>query len=51
VSAVAPDGIVEAIEKPDAQFCVAVQWHPENFHHRGEFGTLFDGLVAAARRV
>jgi len=49
VSAVSPDGIVEAIEKPDAQFCVAVQWHPENFHRGGEFGTLFDGLVAAAR--
>ena len=51
VSAVSPDGVVEAIEKPDAQFCVAVQWHPENFHQRGEFRTLFDGLVAAARRV
>ena len=49
VSAVSPDGIIEAIEKPDARFCVAVQWHPENFRTGGEFGTLFDGLVAAAR--
>ena len=48
-SAVAPDGVVEAIEKKDATFCVGVQWHPENFHAGGEFGTLFDGLVAAAR--
>jgi len=50
VSAVSPDGIIEAIEKPAAQFCVGVQWHPENFRTGGEFGSLFDGFVAAARR-
>jgi putative glutamine amidotransferase len=50
VSAVSPDGIVEAIEKPDAQFCVGVQWHPENFRTRGEFNTLFEGFVDAARK-
>ena len=50
VSAVAPDGVVEAIEKPDAPFCVGVQWHPENFVTTGEFRGLFDGFVAAARR-
>ena len=31
VSARAADGVVEAIEKPDAAFCIGVQWHPENF--------------------
>ena len=50
VSAVAPDGVIEAIEKPDAPFCVGVQWHPENFVASGEFRGLFDGFVAAARR-
>jgi len=50
VSAISPDGIIEAIEKPAAQFCVGVQWHPENFRTGGEFGSLFDGFVAAARR-
>ncbi len=50
VSAVAPDGVIEAIEKPDAPFCVGVQWHPENFVATGEFRGLFDGFVAAARR-
>ena len=50
VSATAPDGIIEAIEKPDAQFCVGVQWHPENFWQTGEFGGLFSGLIEAARR-
>ena len=50
VSAVSADGVVEAIEKPDASFCVGVQWHPENFWRTGEFAELFRGLVAAARR-
>jgi putative glutamine amidotransferase len=49
VSATAPDGVVEAIEKPGARFCVGVQWHPENFWRTGQFSTLFDGLVEAAR--
>jgi putative glutamine amidotransferase len=50
VSATAPDGIIEAIERPGAQFCVGVQWHPENFWQTGEFGGLFAGLIEAARR-
>jgi putative glutamine amidotransferase len=29
VSAVADDGIIEAIENPTHPFCVGVQWHPE----------------------
>ena len=29
VSAVAPDGIVEAIEAPERRFVMGVQWHPE----------------------
>jgi len=49
VSAVAPDGVIEAIEKPDARFCLGVQWHPENFVVTGEFQELFLGLIAAAR--
>ena len=49
VSAVSPDGVIEAIERPGAAFCVGVQWHPENFWRSGEFAGLFDALVAAAR--
>ena len=49
-SAVSPDGIVEAIERPDASFCLGVQWHPENFWRTGEFGGLFAALVRAAKR-
>ncbi len=47
--ATAPDGVIEAIEAPDARFCVGVQWHPENFWRTGEFRPLFDAFVAAAK--
>jgi len=48
VTATSPDGVVEAMEKTDSPFCVAVQWHPENFWRTGEFRELFQGLVQAA---
>ena len=48
VSATAPDGIIEAIERPSSRFCIAVQWHPENFWRTGEFRSLFEELVRAA---
>lgn len=48
VTAVAPDGLPEAVEKPDGAFCVGVQWHPENFHDSGRFSGLFDAFVAHA---
>jgi putative glutamine amidotransferase len=48
-SASSPDGLVEAIEKPDADFCLGVQWHPENFWRTGEFKSLFEAFVGAAR--
>jgi len=36
VSAVAPDGAIEAIEYSDHRFCLGVQWHPEFFLERGD---------------
>ncbi len=48
VTATSPDGVIEAMEKPDEAFCVAVQWHPENFWRTGEFRELFEGLVQAS---
>jgi putative glutamine amidotransferase len=50
VCARAADGIVEAVEKPDATFCIGVQWHAENFWESGEFRPLFDAFVEAAKR-
>ena len=49
-AATAEDGIVEAIEAPDAEFCIGVQWHPENFWRTGEFADLFESFVASARK-
>jgi putative glutamine amidotransferase len=48
-AATAPDGVIEAIEAPGAPFCVGVQWHPENFWRTGEFSSLFESFVRAAR--
>ena len=48
--ATAPDGVIEAIEDTSLPFCLAVQWHPENFQHTGEFRALFEGLVQAGGR-
>jgi putative glutamine amidotransferase len=50
VSATAPDGVVEAIERTGGSFCVGVQWHPENFWRTGEFRELFEGFVKAATK-
>ena len=49
VSATAPDGVIEAMERPASRFCVAVQWHPENFWRTGEFRPLFERFLRAAR--
>jgi putative glutamine amidotransferase len=51
VVARAPDGTIEAFEKPGRESLIAVQWHPEVT--AGEDPTqqrLFDALVAAAAR-
>jgi putative glutamine amidotransferase len=45
VCATAPDGVIEAIERSGARFCLAVQWHPENFWRTGEFRALFEEFV------
>ena len=48
ITATSPDGVAEAMERAGSGFCVAVQWHPENFWRTGEFRELFQGLVQAA---
>ena len=48
-SATAPDGVIEAVEDPSRRFCLAVQWHPENFWRTGEFRALFEAFVQACR--
>lgn len=36
VSAVAPDGIIEALESPVHRFVIGVQWHPEFLYRKDE---------------
>ena len=40
---------IEAMERSVSRFCLAVQWHPENFWRTGEFRPLFEQFLAAAR--
>ena len=50
VVARAPDGIIEAMEKPDARFCCAVQFHPERLVKKEPaFLKLFSRFVSACR--
>lgn len=48
ISATSPDGVVEAIEDPDARFVVGVQWHPELLGEYAEQQRLYQALVDAA---
>ncbi|MDK2744241.1 MAG: gamma-glutamyl-gamma-aminobutyrate hydrolase family protein [Nitrospira sp. BO4] len=51
-SAVAPDGIIEAIESPGHRFLLAIQWHPEFlFERHAVHRRLFEALLRAARRT
>ena len=46
ISAIADhDGLIEAVEREDKQFCLGVQWHPERIDH----DVLFTKLVETAR--
>jgi putative glutamine amidotransferase len=48
VSAVAPDGIIEAIEWQGHPFALAVQWHPERLGGRPDAAGLFATFVQIA---
>lgn len=51
LAALSEDGIVEAIEKPDARFCLGVQWHPEWLSDADPaMQSLFDALVNACSK-
>ncbi len=46
ISALATDGVIEAIEHPDYRFCLGVQWHPE-FHISPADNRIFQAFIAA----
>jgi putative glutamine amidotransferase len=45
-SAVAPDGIIEAVECPAQPFAIGVQWHPEELERHS---SLFTAFITAAQ--
>jgi putative glutamine amidotransferase len=50
VSAVAPDGVIEAIEADGHPFWLGVQWHPEFLYRQDVFQKrLFSAFIKAAR--
>jgi putative glutamine amidotransferase len=50
VTAVAPDGVIEAIERDGGGWVVGVQWHPENMAPaNGAMASLFSTFIAACR--
>ncbi len=50
VSAVASDGVIEAIEAADHPFWLGVQWHPEFLYRKDMFQKrLFSAFIKAAR--
>ncbi len=50
LTAVAPDGVIEAIEAPARSFFLGVQWHPEFLYDRDPIQRrLFSALIRAAR--
>ncbi len=48
ISAVEPNGIVQAIESGDRHFIIGVQWHPEYLPQRSNQRALFQALIDAA---
>lgn len=49
VSALAPDGVIEALESPERRFVLGVQWHPEELvWDDGRMRRLFEAFVAAS---
>ena len=46
--ATAPDGLVEAVELPNARFCLGVQWHPEWLWTSPANQAIFQALIQAA---
>jgi len=51
-SAIAPDGVIEAVESPRHRFLLGIQWHPEFLFERHLLHRrLFQALLRAARQT
>lgn len=49
VSAVSPDGVIEAIEHLSSKFVIGVQFHPEYMHDKEPFHNLFDAFIESLK--
>lgn len=50
LAAVAPDGVIEALESRGRNFLIALQWHPEKTQTDRATRKLFKALVTAAKK-
>ncbi len=52
VCAKSEDGFIEAIERPQNSFCLAVQWHPEHMAKKDKYQQrLFEAFVEACKNT
>jgi putative glutamine amidotransferase len=49
LAALAPDGIIEAVEFPQYRFCLGVQWHPERWRESETTQRLLKNFVDACK--
>ncbi len=49
LSALAPDGVIEGMEKASAGFCIGVQWHPESMEEEEHSLRLFAEFIKSAQ--
>ena len=48
ISAIAPDGVIEAIENPNCDFNIGLQWHPELMGDDENSKLIFNALLESA---
>jgi len=51
ITALAPDGVIEAMESNVGGFCLGVQWHPEELIDDAIHLRLFESMIDAAKDV
>ena len=49
--AATPDGVVEALERPESRWALSVQWHPERDEVADDQRPLFEAFVEACREA
>ncbi len=50
VNSSSKDGVIEGIEKPDVEFCIGVQWHPEFLIDKKDI-EIFKSLIESSKKL